>query len=237
MRDRRLTIISISTIALAILALVLALFIGVGTDTAPVLLPSAGGSTSGDGGSFATVTPSTVQAVIETLSRPDSYSRTAVAEDFWDGGSGATQLRTWVSGGKTRINILRGGVTENILVTEDGVWIWYDNADGVFHSAEPAEDGDADLWMRAVSYERLLDLPAEDISGAGYTRFAGESCIWAEYVTGEFGYRERAYVCVNNGILMGVETYDGDRLIYRLTSGSPSVTTQDESLFTPPKTD
>jgi hypothetical protein len=34
---------------------------------------------------------------------------------------------------------------------------------------------------------------------------------------------------------MGVETYDGDTLIYRTTSGAPTLAAPDASLFTPPK--
>ena len=66
-------------------------------------------------------------------------------------------------------------------------------------------------------------------------KYAGDNCVWAEYTTPELGYRNREYISVSTGILMGVETYDGDTLIYRTTSGAPTLAAPDASLFTPPK--
>ncbi len=234
MKDKKLALISIIVIAAAVIVLLAATFGGGGPDTAAVTLPSAapGSASSGDG--LADVTPETVQAVIKTLSRPDSYSRTLTAEDRWsDGGKSSAILRVWVSGGATRISVDRSGGKENILVAPDGVWIWYDGVSGVFHSKNSAST-DADRWMRCLTYEDLLTLDKSEITGAGYTKYAGDSCVWAQYKTDALGYTERAYISVSTGLLMGVETYDGETLVYRMTSGAPSLTTPDASLFTPP---
>lgn len=234
MKDKKLAIISIIVIAAAVTVLLFSIYGGVTADTAAVTLPSAGIVSGTDADSLADVNPKTVQAVIKTLSRPDSYSRTVTAEDYWSGGGSTTTLKVWVSGGSTRINTDSADGAENILVTSDGVYIWYDGSKDVFFS-DKVSSTTADRWMRALTYESLLSLDASRITGAGYTEYAGENCIWAEYSTPQFGYREREYISVANGLLMGVETYDGDTLIYRTTSGVPTLAAPDAGLFTPPK--
>jgi hypothetical protein len=233
MKDSRLVIYSIVIIAAAVAVLLFAVFGTAGGNTPAVQLPPAA-SGADSGSSTADVTPQTVQAAISTLSRPDSYSRTLTTEDFWTGGSSSRKLQVWVSGSSTRIQSGSDRATENILLTSAGIWIWYDGVSGVWHS-DGSDSSEADQWTRCVSYEELLKLDASKITGAGYAKYAGENCIWAEYSTPEFGYRNREYISVTTGILMGVETYDGDTLVYRMTSGAPSVTTQDASLFKIPE--
>ena len=72
------------------------------------------------------------------------------------------------------------------------------------------------------------------ITAAGYAKYAGESCVWAEYTTPELGYRCREYISVNTGILMGTESWDGTKLVYRMKCGTPSVAPQDAGLFKAP---
>ena len=235
MKGKKLTEISITVIAAAVIVLLAVLFGGGKTKTPAVTLPSAAQGAVSGGADLADVTPQTVQAAIKTLSRPDSYSRTVTAETFWaNGGKSSEVLRVWVSGGSTRVKLDRAGKTENIIAGGKGVWIWYDGSSGVYHS-ELAGNADADRWIRARTYEDLLKLDPSEITAAGYGKYAGDSCLWAEYSTTDFGYRERAYISVSTGILMGVETYDGETLVYRMTSGTPSLAVPDSGLFTPPK--
>ena len=234
MKDKKLVVFSIIIIAAAAAVLLFAFFGNLGGETPAVQLPPEG-SSSVDDAALADVTPQTVQSVIATLSRPDSYSRTVTAEDFWSGGGSASnKLQVWVSGASTKIQCPKNGTTENILLNTDGIWIWYQGEDGVYHSSS-YDSSSADQWIRAVSYEELMKLPADRITAAGYEKYAGDNCVWAEYTTSELGYRNREYISVSTGILMGVETYDGDTLVYRMTSGAPSVATQDQSLFKAPQ--
>ena len=85
-----------------------------------------------------------------------------------------------------------------------------------------------------INYEELLELPTESILSAGYEQRQGESCILVEYTSGELGYRSLVYISVSNGLLMGAETYDGDTLVYRMSSSEPSLATPDESVFAMP---
>ena len=74
----------------------------------------------------------------------------------------------------------------------------------------------------------------EQFTAAGYAKYAGESCVWAEYTTPELGIRCREYISVNTGILMGTESWDGTKLVYRMKCGTPSVAPQDAGLFKAP---
>ncbi|NCB51314.1 MAG: hypothetical protein EOM54_05470 [Clostridia bacterium] len=247
MKIKKANIFLISIIVLAAAVMLFALFGNGGSvETASVILPTpiTGGETqgsegNGEGGlSLAEVTPRTVQSIIERLSRAESYSRTVTVEEFWDGGSSNTELSAWTSGGSTLIRLAAGDKIENILLRDGTLYIWYDNSEEVY-SASSGDTGAAraDGWLRCLTYEDLLEMPVSAITNAGYTDYAGEACIFAEYYSENFGYRNVVYVSVSTGLLIGAETYDGDILIYRMTSGTPDLSVPNESLLLPPGKD
>ena len=192
-------------------------YMGRGVETTPVTLPSPGQSsaaeTSMPGPERVELTSENVAAVLAELTRAESYSGSVTIEDFWDGGSASTRS------------------PRNILVSEGTLYIWYDNVSGVFSG--PWE-GSADEWLRALSYEDVLSLPPEQITGAGYAQLSGEECVYVDYTGGLLGYTYRVYVSVSNGLLMGAEKYDGGSLIYRMFA-EYELSVPDESLFVPPE--
>ena len=233
-RSSKMLIILILVLTAAVIAFAL-FFMGRGVETTPVTLPSPGQSsaaeTSMPGPERVELTSENVAAVLAELTRAESYSGSVTIEDFWDGGSASTQLQVWVSNGRTRVRGERGGSPRNILVSEGTLYIWYDNVSGVFSG--PWE-GSADEWLRALSYEDVLSLPPEQITGAGYAQLSGEECVYVDYTGGLLGYTYRVYVSVSNGLLMGAEKYDGGSLIYRIFS-EYELSVPDESLFVPPE--
>ena len=180
------------------------------------------------------VTPDTVQTVIATLRRIESYSRTLDVRDFWSGGSRSRTLAVWRRGDSLRLQI--GGsedrVLENLLLRDGEVWIWYSDSDAVYHGA--ALPDDFDRWQSLLTYERLLSAPAEDILDAGYTEFSGLSCIFVRWRTGTLGYVSECYIDPDTGLLVGERCYDGQTLIYSMDSSVPDVTTPDERMFALP---
>ena len=76
------------------------------------------------------VTPETVQNVIRTLSRPESYRREVLIEDIWGEGEderGETRVQVWVDGGWTMTrSALPGGRVRWSIVGEDSLWLWYE---------------------------------------------------------------------------------------------------------------
>ena len=206
-----------------------------GVETKPVELPDtqpreAASSPEPSGHDVAELSPETVQAVISRLSRVESYSRTVTIEDFWDGGSSSTELDVWADSSRTRIRINLAGGAKNVLVQDAKLYVWYDTSSAVYEN-DVMSGSEADEWLRCINYDELLSLPQENILAAGYEQFLGESCIVVEYSSGELGYVNTVYISVSTGLLMGAETYDGETLIYRMSSTKPSLSAPDETMF------
>lgn len=228
---------------LAVGALVFLLAPGRQLSTPPVTFPSATPAevsvpvtpeATGDSETVIAVTPGTVQTVIATLHRADSYSRTLDVRDFWSGGSRSRTVKVWCRGDRLRVHIsAEGQVGQNLLLRDGEKWIWYADSDAVYHGDELP--GDADAWQTILTYEKLLAAPAEDILDAGYTDFSGRNCIFVRWRTGERGYVSECYIDPDTGLLMGERSYDGEELIYSMDSSAPDVTTPDESVFALPK--
>lgn len=210
-------------------------------DTPPVILPTeavtpAPSAEIGGGDSVShpiTVTADTVQAVISVLSRADSYSRTVTIEKFWSGGSNTRTVDVQVRASSARFTIQDGLNIKNILISDGKLWIWYNDSDKVFCGA--ASGRDADEYQALVTYEDILSLSSDRILDAGYTELDGEICIWCKAVVGAFDYETDFYVSAKTGLLMACEKYDGDKLLYRMSSTKPDITTPDESVFLPPE--
>ena len=189
---------------------------------------------SPQGDNFADITPDTVQAAISTLSRAQSYSRTVTVKYYWPGGESSTELYSWVDGERTRIRIQLDADSENILVDGNTLYIWYDSIPAEVYSGPVTDSLEADQWLRCLSYEDLLELPATDIFTAAYELYNGESCIYVEYNSGELGYTNHIYVSASTGLLMRAETYDSTGLIYSMESGAVELSTPQEGVFIPP---
>ena len=225
----------------AVAAMVFLLAPGRALDTPPVLLPSPTVTQAAPDGAEAPgayapleVTPETVQTVIATLHRIDSYSRTLAVRDYWSGGSRSRSIQVWAHGGATRITVHNegGGVREQQLLRDEDKWIWYSDDERVYTGR--LAEGDADAYQTILTYEKVLDLPGEDILDAGYTDFAGTWCIYVRCRSGSLGYVSECYIDPDTGLLMGERCYDGEALIYSMDSTVPDVSTPDEALFVPP---
>lgn len=224
---------------LAIGVLIYVLAPGNEPETPAVLLPPAAapGASEGEsiGGSAVQqtieVTPETVQTVIATLQRIDSYARTLTVERYSSAGRRTETLDVWARGGSCRITV-HGDPVKNVLLSGLDKWVWYSDREGIFHGT--ARDGDPDAYQTLLTYEDVLTMPASRITDAGYTDYDGTDCIFVRYTEGPFSYDHRCYIAVDTGLLMGQETYDGEALIYAMHSTVPEISTPDEALFLPP---
>ena len=108
--------IAVTVVAAVFVSIVLAI-----TGRAPqVTLPNVNQETEGESQAFlpVEVTPETVQTVIASLSRPDSYYRELTVTLFWEGGESAEQVEIWADGGYVRTTIATGGTVQYRLVGE-----------------------------------------------------------------------------------------------------------------------
>lgn len=210
-------------------------------DTPPVVLAplpsadtSAGPPTDAPDSHIITVSPDTVQTVISTLSRADSYSRTLTVQSFWNGGSATKEIDVWAQGENLRLAIrdAEGSITRNVLLRGAEEWIWYSDAAAVWHGA--AREGDADAYQTLLTYEEVLALDRRDILDAGYADYNDENCVYVRWRGGTLGYESVCWISDATGLLMGLETYDGDVLVYTMRSTPPDLTTPAESVFAVP---
>lgn len=170
-----------------------------------------------DGSAFTVVevTPQTVQSVIATLARPDSYYREAAVYLFWQGGSAASQVQVWQDGGYTKTTVTRsGGATQNYMVGDGTEYIWYDGDQTYYKGA--AGDHTSDLSQRIPTYEDVLKVDPTQITSAGYESKNGKDCIYVEVREDDLGYLERYWIETASGLLCASETESNGQVVYRM---------------------
>ena len=166
------------------------------------------------------VTPQTVQSVIATLARSDSYYRELTVETFWEGGSSALSVQVWTDGGWTHSRqVLPSGSVRHDLVGEDTLYYWYDGSQQ--YETAPADSLSSDLAQRLPTYETVLDLDPDTITAAGYELRGDLACVYVEVYLEGPDQVERYWVGVDSGLLVSAETEQDGQLTYRMTAYSP----------------
>ena len=236
MRERAVFIgVAAAVLVIVLVVLAVNLLPGSAPDTAQVLLPKEtsasawGDADAAEEDRVLSVTPETLQSALSTLERAEAYTRTVTAETFWSGGESERSIDVAVSGDRTALTVTDGGKVKHILLTGEEKRIWYDGSARVYTG--PTAEKDADEYQGILTYEDILSMDVSDILSAGYERYAGEECLFAEYTGGAFGYVSRVWVSMESGLLMGSETYDGEELIFRVSAGAPVLEAPEESAF------
>lgn len=216
-----MTLIIAVVIAAAVLSSFgLALF---GLHTPEVKLPDLSAAETGtvsSGGNITVVgvTPETVQSVLKTLSRPESYTRTVTIETF-SGTAGTTETaRVWVDDGWTRVDLTRdGGQIQHSIVGDGTRYLWYGGGPG--YVSFPADSEEADLAQQIPTYEDVLKLDKSLISDTGYKIREGVACVYVAVTVPDLpGYVETYWVSVSSGLLVSSETYKNGMLVYRMSA-------------------
>ena len=194
--------------------------------TPEVVLPDASAAQDDPSGSGSpselyqqvAVSPQTAPAVVATLSRPDSYYRELTVETLWEGGSSATQVQVWTDGGWTHSRQVRpSGVIRHDLTGEDMLYYWYEGS--ARYETAPADERSSDLAQHIPTYETVLELDPESITGAGYELRGSLPCVYVE-VQEESGALERYWVSTDSGLLISAERELNGALVYRMTAYS-----------------
>lgn len=166
------------------------------------------------------VTPDTVQAVIGSLQRNDSYYRDVVVTLFWEGGSATSTTsvwknQDWLSTQRT----LPTGAVRHELVGPDEIFYWY-GSDKNFLTA-PADEFSADLAQHIPTYETILALDTDNITTARYETKEGIPSIYVESVPDDDLPLERYWIGTQTGLLIGAEMEEDGAIIYRMTAYTP----------------
>ena len=224
MEDTKRTVMAVVIIAVVLLAVLYSFFLNLFAPARQLVLADPDAVQSLDpvaqdsgqsAGVVVEVTPQTVQSLIASLERYESYRRTVAVEYFSAGQSvGAVTAQVWVDGGWTRTAAaLSSGAVENAVVGEGTLWLWYDNSSKIYTG--PADEKSSDLTQRLPTYEDVLGLDKNDITGAGYEERDGQPCVYVE-AAGPLGAVERWWVSVNSGLLVAAETEKGGQVVYTM---------------------
>ena len=163
------------------------------------------------------VTPETVQSVIATLSRTDSYYRELTVERFWSNGSSSTNIQVWTDGGWTKVHRATSpGPIRWDLIGPDEAWLWYDNSRR--YVSTPVDELTADLAQLMPTYDTVLALNSDSITDAGYEDRGGLPCVYVEAQGRERGYILRYWVNIQSGLLVSAETEVNGQLVYCMTA-------------------
>ena len=233
---------------LVVIAVSLAIFLLQDADTPEVILapePPPGDGTAQtppqNPMAHVEITAENVQEVIATLERPAYFSREISKTRYWSGGtrSATTITEIWSIPEAMRIQRDDG---ENMIFTPDRYYIWFTGRSYIAHPITAAMganfDRILDEFQGIPSYETVLDLDRNQIIEAGYTLLTvdGEEqyVIYVEVRGGALGYVDRYYISLFSGLLVGVETWDGDIVIYRMETLRLRLELPDEDVFTLP---
>ena len=169
------------------------------------------------------VTPRTVQSVIATLDRSDSYYRELTVESFWTGGSSSTAVQVWCDGDWCHVRqALPSGAVRHDLTGGGKLYYWYDGSQQ--YQAAPADGLSADLAQHITTYETVLQLRQSAIVAADYRQLEGLSCIYVEVRLDDPQRTERYWIGLDSGLLVQAEAEETGTLTYRLSALSPITT-------------
>ena len=238
MEKRKLKWLTWGIVAFMVLAVGLILS-GTLRRTSHITLPEAESATGQDSESPSSVsdaltvieiTPSTVQAAIETLARPESYRRTVTIEQHWDGGSGSYEVTVTVNGPWTRTDrTMPDGRARHTITGPETVYIWYNNEENVYSA--PVGAVSADVEQSIPTYEDILELPLERIAAADYRMVADVYCIYVETAEDAAGYVLRYWVSVDTGLLVVAEKLENGSTVYRMAALTADQTSATEGSF------
>ena len=163
------------------------------------------------------VTPDTVQQIVATLERPESYSRAVNVETVGgDGVTGASTASVTVDGGWTSSQLtLPDGRVYHSIVGEGKRYVWYGSQRR--WQEYDASDRSADLAQRLPTYEDVLAADRARIVEAQYVLTGALPCIYVVVEEPELGYLESYWVSVDTGLLVRAESSKDGEIFYRMS--------------------
>ena len=186
----------------------------------PTLTPTPSASTpASTAGDYqrVEVTVDTVQRVVATLERQESYARTLTVETTGEDGTvGKTTAQVVVDGGWTRVTAtLPDGRVRHTIVGEEKRYVWYD--DQRSWQEYPAQERSADLSQRLPTYEDVLAVVQSDIVDARYAASGELPCVYVAVEVEDLSYVEEYWISVDTGLLVRAESRKGEEVFYRMS--------------------
>lgn len=163
------------------------------------------------------ITPDTVQQVVATLERPESYARTITVETLGgDGEFGVTEAAVTVDGGWTQTTLtLPDRRVQHSLIGDGKRYVWYGSERSWREYG--ASERSADLSQRLPTYEDVLAADRENVVAAQYALSEQLPCIYVAVAEPELGYLESYWVSVDTGLLVHAESSKDGEVFYRMS--------------------
>lgn len=225
--DKKRTMLAVVIIAVVLWAVLYSFSLNLFAATPELVLADPNATASVDpggedpderGGVAVEVSTHTVQSLVASLARYESYSRSMTIE-YYSGGerAGTVTAQTWVDHGWIRASVtLSSGRVEHSIIGNGQLWLWYDQDNRVYTG--PMGEMNADLIQRLPTYEDVLALDQDSITDAGYVEHDGLPCVYVEAVFPELNYVERYWISETSGLLMAAEAEKEGELIYSMIS-------------------
>jgi len=235
-----ITVIGITIIAAALSVILLVSYLN--RELVEVALPDTPIATEPPAGNGADaldrveVDRDTVQAVVSSFARPDSYSRDVRISSFWGSGHAVYTIKVSVADDMTSLQAVpQIGAEKRIIVTPDALYIWYkgDRQPFIGSAGSSGDDSrEADEWQMMITYEDILELNKHDIIDAGYTQYEGADCVFAVYLSPLLGNTTTYYVSLDIGLVIAADEHDNaGELIYSMRAGQCAVGEVDPEAF------
>lgn len=221
MKKEYRTLLAVLVAVVMALALFSAFSINLFHKTPAVILPTLTPLPTDGGGQRdyqrVEVTLDTVQQVVATLERPESYARTITVETLGaDGEFGVTEASVTVDGGWTMTTLdLPDHRVQHSIIGGGKRYVWYGTERAWREYA--AGDRSADLSQRLPTYEDVLEADREDIVYAEYALSGSLPCVYIAVAQEELGYVESYWVSVDTGLLVHAESSKDGEVFYRMS--------------------
>ena len=162
------------------------------------------------------VTPETVQSIVASLSRPESYYRELTVETYWTGGSHSTSVQFWQDHDWSHTRqVLPSGAVRHDITGDETTYYWYEGSES--YRSFPADQYSADLTQHIPTYEDVLDLDTDTIVQTGYERRDVWPCVYLQVQVSDTVV-ERYWISTDTGLLVSAEREQSGQLVYRMTA-------------------
>lgn len=162
------------------------------------------------------VTPETVQSIVASLSRPESYYRELTVETYWNGGSHSTSVQFWQDRDWSHTRqVLPSGAVRHDITGDETTYYWYEGSES--YRSFPADQYSADLTQHIPTYEDVLDLDTDTIVQTGYERRDVWPCVYLQVQVSDTVV-ERYWISTDTGLLVSAEREQNGQLVYRMTA-------------------
>ena len=160
---------------------------------------------------------SNIKKLVEAMRRPDQYHISAGSTVYHSAGQSTTGTEGYISGELSKVVAFdqNGQSQKHCILTAEKAYIWGEGS-GTWHECSRG-NFEVDDELVIPTYEKILELDEENIVNADFSLYNEIYCVFVETVDPVSSYRNLYYISVNDGLLVGAQSFEGDMLVYSLS--------------------